>query len=338
MTHAAEPVARYSPLWLCCGLFGLLLEVVAVDAVLEEQLWIAAFSHVASAVELALVAANGRLRQRAQAAFAVLLWTLSLPLLGALGVCAVVLPAWRALRPIHDDGVIEIDLPELVGPMVSVDIRKARPVETVLDRDSSVKERVESIMALRQIEAERAVPLLRMALLDAHEEVRLLAYAILERREKQLRARIEAARSELKATDTRGASDRRAVLLEVLGETHWELVHGCFVTGELEASTLELASRYGHSAYERRPNGSLALLLARIRLRRGDAAGAQRFLNAAGELGVARSALAPLFAEVAFVSRRFNEIAPLLTHGGAASMSRPRLDAVVQFWIGRGSA
>jgi hypothetical protein len=322
-------------LWLC----GLLLEAGAVAALLQQRLMAAALLHVASAAALAYAAVDGQRRQRGQTALPVFLWAVSLPALGPLGMCLVMLPAWRALRPGRDDGLQEIDLPDLAASLANVESRAVLPVEAVLECDSPEQERVESVMALRTMEAERAVPLLRMALLDPYEEVRLLAYGILERREKHLRARIDASMHEFE-TDAaeRGANDRRAVALQILGESHWELVHGGFVKGEFEAATLDLAMRYGHAAFEFRPHGSLALLLARIRLRQGDAAGAQQFLRTASDLGVASSVLAPFYAEVAFISRRFDEVAPLLTNNGAPYPSRPRLDAVVRFWTGRGGA
>jgi hypothetical protein len=72
-------------------------------------------------------------------------------------------------------------------------------------------------------------------------------------------------------------------------------------------------------------------------MRRGDAASALRYLRAASALGVATSVLAPLYAEAAFLLRRFDAVAPLLAEAGDA-LARPRLAAVAQFWTGRPDA
>jgi hypothetical protein len=191
------------------------------------------------------------------------------------------------------------------------------------------------------MDAKHAVPLLRVALSDAHEDVRLLAYAILERREKDLRRRIEMALSDLEALQAPGETEAalpRAAALRALAELHWELVHGGFVGGELEGPTLEASLRHGHASLLLVADGSLALLLARIRLRQGHANAALRYLRAANSLGVANAALAPLYAEVAFLMRRFERIAPLLAQAGEAPLARPRLAAVAAFWHDRGEA
>jgi len=186
----------------------------------------------------------------------------------------------------------------------------------------------------------------RVALGDTHEDVRLLAYAILERREKELRGRIETLQGELEKivaeSETHELSDmlegadekQRAAVLKALTEQHWELVHGGFVAGDIEKQTLTAAVRYGHESLLRSPDGSLALLLARIQLRARKPGSALRYLRAASSLGVANAALAPFYAEIAFLFRRFDAIGPLLAEAGNAPLARPKLDAVARFWTG----
>jgi hypothetical protein len=178
---------------------------------------------------------------------------------------------------------------------------------------------------------------LRVALGDSHEDVRLLAYAILERREKELRGRIDGLLEDLSSEATQADADgnKRAAVLKALAVQHWELVHGGFLAGDVEKQTLATAVRYGHEALRLSPDGSLALLLARIQLRNRKPSSAQRYLQAASTLGVANAALAPLYAEVAFLLRRFDAIGPLLSEAGNAPLARPKLDAVARFWTQR---
>jgi hypothetical protein len=85
------------------------------------------------------------------------------------------------------------------------------------------------------------------------------------------------------------------------------------------------------------PDGTLALLLARMCLRNNAADTALGYLRQAQTLGLASSVLAPRYAEVAFLMKRFDAIAPLLAQAGPAVLSKPGLDAVVQFWSRKGS-
>jgi hypothetical protein len=191
-------------------------------------------------------------------------------------------------------------------------------------------------MALRRIEAQRAVPLLRVALGDESEEVRLLAYGILEGREKELRRGIDLGLRSLASEHSERAADGggHAARLWGLARDHWELVHGGFVTGDGARATLEVALGYGRAAFDLQPDGSLALLLARIALRAGDPAHAVSYLASAQAAGLDRSLCAPLIAEAAFLLRRFDAIAGVLDGAESALMERPGLAAVVEFWSG----
>ncbi len=330
--------ATSSPWW---QLTGLLTESSATLLLLDHRPLPALLSHLLAAVALGMATAEGSPRQRRAAVLVVFLLVLSLPVVGSLGVCAVVLPAWRARCPELHDGVLELGMPDYQSEdAASVAPLAVAPIEMTLRSNGLLRTRIEAVMTLRRMEAQRAVPLLRVALGDPHEDVRLLAYAILERREKELRGRIELALSELEPAGTAPvtATRPRAAVLKALAELHWELVHAGFASGEQQIATLDAATRYGHASLRAQPDGSLALLLGRMRLRSGDPAGALNYLRAAAALGIASGALAPLYAEAAFLLRRFDVIARLLHHSGDAKASRPGLDAVVQFWSNRESS
>jgi hypothetical protein len=318
---------------------GLLAEGYAVVVLLQHLPLMAAVSlHCLAALAHGVAAANGQPLRRRGPALAVFLLGLSLPVVGALGVCAVVLPAWRARCGQLDDGVLELAMPDFKAPGEPAAAPVPKPIEFVLRTSASRQLRVEAVMALRLMDAHHAVPLLRVALGDRDEDVRLLAYGILERREKELRGSIELALQELEPPSAITADApvrQRSAVLRTLAELHWELVHAGFVGGELRATTLRDATRYGDAALRLQPDGSLALLLGRVRLRDGDAEGALHYLRAAAQLGIADTALSPFFAEAAFLMRRFDVIAALLAHSGPVQSPRPGLDAVVRFWSGQ---
>ena len=344
--HAPPDISRKVTLarawWLLCGLSA---ELTAGGYALAGQPDHALAFHVISALALGAWAADGAVMSRPGPFAVACVFVFTVPVLGALGVCAVVVPAWRARRAAVDDGVLELDLPGAsIGTGLALDEQGTRvapaPIEVTLRSDGAAQKRVASVMALRRMDALRAVPLLRVALCDPHEDVRLLAYAILERREKELRARIDRLSSDLDDLTADNAADatQRAPVLKSLAEQNWELAHGGFVSGEVEAHTLQAAVRYGDESLRIAPDGSLALLLARICLRRHNARLGLRYLRAANVLGVATTVLAPHYAEVAYLLRRFDAIGPLLAQAGRAPSARPRLDAVVQFWTERETA
>jgi hypothetical protein len=209
-----------------------------------------------------------------------------------------------------------------------------RVIRDVLASSPSVAERLEAVLALRRLSARRAVPILRLAFSDPSEDVRLLAFADLERRESKLRARVKETRAELeRCADT--APEWQAHLQRCLAQTHWELVYGGFVQGTLEARVLQSAAEHAEASLAHGPRGGAAVLLGRIALRRDQPEAAWRWLEEAERAGVPSAVCAPLFAEVAYVQRRFDAVSPLLARASRAQLRRPRLAPVVDFWTGR---
>jgi hypothetical protein len=332
-----------SALWLFLALGA---ELGALLYAAQGQQALAVGLHALSALGFGVWAAEGKVMSRPGPFIAACVMVFTIPVLGALGVALLIVPAWRGQRPAEDDGVVEISLPHAAADggsgSAQAGAQQVRiapgPIEHVLLTQNVAQKRVASVMTLRRMDAQRAVPLLRVALGDTHEDVRLLAYAILERREKELRGRIEVLLSDLEAFQAGSAATegkQRAAVLKSLAEQHWELVHGGFVSGDVEKQTLSSAVRYGHEALLIAPDGSLSLLLARIQLRARKPGSAQRYLSAASSLGVSNTVLAPLYAETAFLLRRFDVIGPLMAEAGNTPQSRPKLDAVARFWTAR---
>ena len=327
-------------------IFALGAELGALLCALRGEQAPAIGLHALSALGFGLWAADGKVMSRPGPFIAACMMVFTIPVLGALAVACLIVPAWRSQRPAENDGILEISLPHVAAVSGGSSDREAAqavriapaPIEFVLRSQGAAQKRVASVMTLRRMDAARAVPLLRVALSDTHEDVRLLAYAILERREKELRGRIEVLSNDLEALQAASESSedkQRAAVQKALAEQHWELVHGGFVSGDVEKQTLTAAVRYGHDALLLTQDGSLALLLGRIQLRANKPGSALHYLRAAGSLGVASSVLAPLYAEAAFLMRRFDAIGPLLAEAGNAPLTRPKLDAVARFWTAR---
>lgn len=294
---------------------------------------------------LAAVAAYGITRRwvpgtnRGLAAATAALLTFCLPAVGAAILAFVAWPSFLKDRARVRAAIVEVPLPD--GSELRATQRPfsaaapARSIQQVLRESSSAEERVRAVMALRHMDARRAVPLLRQAFAHESEDVRLLAFAILERREKRLRARIQAAESQLKratSEPTTAPSERAARWHRRLGRDHWELVYGGFVSGDLEPAVLGKAREHLERAVALEPDPGLLGLLGRICLRQRDPAGARVWLARASEAGASPARLAPWLAEAAWQDRRFGEVATILRSVPRAALRRPELDAVASFW------
>jgi hypothetical protein len=266
------------------------------------------------------------------------LLVLVLPAVGALVLALVVWPSWQReidadaaaiIEVALPDGMLDADTPVVVEPPPTA----RRSIRELLRDAGSPDQRVHAVMTLRHMEARRAVPLLRQAFAHESEDVRLLAFGILEQREKRLRARIKL--SEARLASARASADgvrqhRR------LARDHWELVYGGFVSGDLEPLTLGRAREHAAKVLAHEADPNMALLLARIHLRKKEPAQAWAELERADRAGLPRASSAPLFAEAAFQMRRFGEIPTILRGVRRAQLRRPELEPVAEFWTSEG--
>jgi hypothetical protein len=269
------------------------------------------------------------------AALAPALLVLALPGVGALVLIFVMLPAWQ--RPRQDRSSILLDVgssQELESGTVPA--AAPRAIRDVLASSAGLAERLDAVLAVRRLPARSAVPILRLAFADHNEDVRLLAFADLERRESKLRARIQETRAAL-ACAAELPSYGRAHLQHRLAQDHWELVDGGFVHGALELRVLERAAEFAEASLGSHSIGSAAVLLARVALRQRRPELAWRWLEEAERSGVSRAVSAPLFAEAAYLQRRFGAVGTLL--GGALGrVPRSGLSPVLDFWTGSGAS
>lgn len=301
---------------------GLFCEAISVWCALSDCWLIALLAHALCAASLGCAATRS-------SAPTVAGWTFCLPVFAALGICAVLLPAFRRSREQERDRVVEIELTR-PQPMTPRAAHNGSLRELLVEMGDDPAPRVAALMSLRHAELTHAAPLLRAALLDANEDIRLLAYALLERREQTLRARIAANEAQLSEE-----APELFVPLEQLCSDHQQLVAAGFVTGEATAVTLMAALDYGERALWLRNDGSLRVLLAQICLRVHKPERAEVHLCHAERLGTARSVLAPLFAEVAFQLGRFAEVGPLLSVSTSACLARPEQGGARALWAGQ---
>src|SRR4029079_8003781 len=118
-------------------LSGFVAEGAAALALLRLHAWAALALHVGSGAAFGLLAADGKPALRRAALTVAFALVLTLPVLGALGVALVLVPAWRARRPAEVDDVLEVGMPEF-----GTEIKEQAPVpiEVVLRNSNVVRE------------------------------------------------------------------------------------------------------------------------------------------------------------------------------------------------------
>lgn len=287
---------------------------------------------LAMALAFAITCRTLRDRSAHGAALSATLLVLALPVVGAAVLALVAWPSWARELEASAPALVEVTLPDGSASDEPVAVEQPggpRPIRELLRKADSPAERVRAVMALRHMDARRAVPLLRLAFAHESEDVRLLAFGILEQREKRLRTRIEQTEARLSSAT---GSLARARAHRRLARDHWELVYAGFVSGDLEPIVLKSAERHAHEVLTSASDAGMAVLLARIQLRQREPEQAWAWLARAEEAGLARASAAPLFAEAAFLMRRFDEIPAILRGVPRAELRRPELEPVAEFW------
>ena len=325
-------------------LLACLLEVGALAIAPYADLLAAGLLHVAASIALGTLV-HAELPERGasarSAAIGATVLVAFLPGLGLLGVLAVALPSWTARDERPAPTLHEAPLPTFSAEALAT--LAASPVQTPFLEDALAPthepaQRLEAVASLRQMEATRAVPLLRAALADASEDVRLLAHASLERRERLLRTQLEASLARLRSIAAEDGPDTHAVRARAhveLASHYWELVYGGFVSAELTRPTLEKAAYHALEGAELASDGPTALIAVRAYLTLGELDAAESALGLAASQGVARTTLAPLRAELAFLAGRMDAVDGALGALSALAARKPDLGDAVRFWAAR---
>ncbi len=200
-------------------------------------------------------------------------------------------------------------------------------------RDESISRQVkiEALMAAGAVPGQQGSRLLQMATGDNDDEIRLVAFNIFDKREKNISTAISRMLRELKSAEDDG---ERGVICGRLAFSYWEFIYNELVRDELKEFCLDQALHYARLNEELKgPNHSVAMLMGRVLLLRGDIDGAERAFERALALGAAPGKGVPFQAELLFLKRDFTALKRLLA-GHPQLRYKPGIGAVVSYWGG----
>lgn len=191
-----------------------------------------------------------------------------------------------------------------------------------------VEARLRALLAVQSMPARMANPLIREMLSDPSEDLRLIAYGILDTREKTINARLHAATRRLETA----AGHERAALEKQLAELYCELIYQGLVHGDLR----EHAAAQARAHVERalaidETNPALHALSGQIALSSGDYRTAQLAFERGRALGLPESRVLPYLAEVAFRSRRFDQVRAIVRLSASLPTTQ-RINQVIAYW------
>ena len=188
--------------------------------------------------------------------------------------------------------------------------------------------RLRALLTVQSMPARTANPLIREMLSDPSEDLRLIAYGILDSREKNINARIHAATREL----AEQPEAQRAALHKQIAELYCELIHQGLVQGGLREHAAGQARQHLERAIALdTADPSTQVLMAQIALSAGDYGGAHAALQRALALGLPEPRVLPYLAEVAFQTRRFEEVRSIAARL-AAQPDTQGSDRVMRYW------
>ncbi len=224
-----------------------------------------------------------------------------------------------------------VDLPDLpFQPVASVSPQAPAlrdGLASVLSHFEDPEQRQQAILACRHLPRRQAVPLLRRALTDPGDEVRLLAYAMLNAIERTLDARVQALEAALANGD-----DTLGRCADALAQAYWEYHYLGLAQGSVARHTLERALDSLDQALARHATAARWLLRGRICLAQGRHAAARHAFDESARRGMHADDLAPQRAELAFCSRRFDEISAQLQRLSADAATQPALKPLMEYW------
>jgi tetratricopeptide (TPR) repeat protein len=253
-----------------------------------------------------------------------------LPLVGVLGLLAAALLARFNLGP-----GIGRDFEVHASPTYDPRAEETAPVATrsgvrmrLANAALPTEGRLNALLTVQSMPARMSNPLIREMLSDPSEDLRLIAYGILDTREKTINARIHAAMRQIAGAPQR----QRAALHKQLSELYYELIYQGLVQGSLR----------DHAAGEARSHLELAMaidgadpalhaLAAQIALSSGEYERARAALQRGLELGLPEWRVLPSLAELAFRTRRFDEVRALARRL-ATLPNTQGIERVLQYW------
>jgi hypothetical protein len=259
-----------------------------------------------------------------------------IPVLGALALFGgLVVPTLLPHKHKVETPLVSTEIPDLpYRPLIvgSQPIYGAMGLVGVIRHANDAAIRVRAVMATRQLSDQYAIPILQVALRDPVDDVRLLAYALLDGKERAIYANIKTQTARLgdAPKSTHGSVHKR------LAQEYWELVYLGLAQGEVLAHVLTSGLKHAQEALEALPNDAgLHFLLGRMLGAQNKPPEAAAAYDRAEALGLPKRALLSYRAELAFRTRRFEEIPELLRELPPESKKRMPMAAVVDYWGAR---
>jgi tetratricopeptide (TPR) repeat protein len=208
----------------------------------------------------------------------------------------------------------------------------------VLNRAAPEQVRLEALVAIGSSGSVAAGALLRDLLADPVDDVRLLAYGLLDKREKDVSSRLARERTLLEIAESLDDRDTARAVCGRIAHLYWELVYQGLAQGDTARFSLEQALIFAErSLREDSSDGPTWLMIARVRLRRGDWRAAEGALNEALNWKVPRRAVLPYLAELRFRQRRYADVRSAMfelggRRGDDSQSASEVLAAMQEYW------
>lgn len=293
---------------------GFILEGLALWCLLDQLTTLALFFHLGSSTVLPwplwyLIPK----RDTDSRAFLLLLflYCLFIPVVSGISLLLILTLGVLYAKPSHKQ-MIDVNAlpptPENILEKISVAQHNPGKIHGVLKSSGDIDQRFKAVLSTRQMRDNKAIPILQIGLRDPVDEVRLLAYSMLDSKEKKIDLKIH--ESLLTLSNRELDPVAAAIIHQTLAESYWELSYLLLVQGQAQVHTLKSAYHHVNEALKvRRTDAGLNLLHARLALNLDLYEEAAQALDQAEKYGTPLVKLAPWRAELAFATRRFEEVA-----------------------------
>ena len=207
-------------------------------------------------------------------------------------------------------------------------------VRAQLANDSApVASRLQALAAVQNTPARMTGALLRELLADPIDDVRLLAYGMLDGKEKEISAKILAAREALAGLeDSTDTLDERRITNKQIAEYYWELIYQNLVQGDMLKFAAGESYHHAQAALDlNSDDAGLWFMRGRLALTIDDLPQAARALDEAQARGFPRERMLPYLAEQLYKQGEFSAVRRLFGElRGRPAV--PALAALRRYW------
>jgi polysaccharide biosynthesis protein PelE len=191
--------------------------------------------------------------------------------------------------------------------------------------------RFQALNILHSMPLKVSVPILKQILTDKTDDIRLFAYGMLDKQEKAINNEIHRILSSLKEQNEEDP-EVRAYLYKQLSENYWNLVYYGMLQGELMAYALSQAAGAIQQAVELKgSDADFWMLKGKILMKQAKYDEAKIAFRVLEAFGIASAKTAPYMAEIAFMERKYKDVASLLSNSKSFE-NIPSMMPVVEYW------